>query len=215
MKKKPETKGFISDSVVIGMYGYCFEISTEYIKRCCIKDTETSKGLIVRRYYEEVEKAVFLASLLKDGKVREALQNYYMEDPGELEKAPEMEKCLDALEKQFSILSDGQYEEFFANCRKRREGSSDEGMLWDIPFANQAQDFFWNILDLREGRYIGSGNLKYDGRKGTPKIETTGKKIYAGLLDLIWRLDNDPDYKTPEEIAAERILRGVVSPLDL
>lgn len=215
MKEKPETKGFISDPVVIGLCGYHFEITPEYIRRCGVKDVETSKGLIVIRHYGEVEKAVYLASLLKDGKVKEALQNYYVEDPGELEEAPEMEKCLDVLEKQFSILSDGQYDEFYINCRERREGSSDAEMLWNIPFANQAQDLLWNILDLREGRYIGSGNPKYDGRKGTPKIETVGKKIYSGLLDLIWRLDNGPDYKTPEEITAERILRGVVSPFDL
>ena len=53
------------------------------------------------------------------------------------------------------------------------------------------QDIFWDILDLREGRYHRSGNLRYEGRRGIPKIETIGERLYVEFLDLIWRMDNE------------------------
>ncbi len=63
---------------------------------------------------------------------------------------------------------------------------------------------FWNILDLREGRYHKSGNIKYEGRRGLPKIETIGERLYTELLDLIWKMDNGPGYISPEEAEGKK-----------
>jgi hypothetical protein len=67
------------------------------------------------------------------------------------------------------------------------------------------QDIFWDILNLREGRYHGSGNPRYEGRRGIPRIETVGERLEAKLLDLIWRMDHGAGYMSPEEIEAKRI----------
>ena len=40
------------------------------------------------------------------------------------------------------------------------------------------------------------------GRRGIPRIETVGERIYTKLLDLIWRMDHGEGYRTPEEIEA-------------
>lgn len=68
----------------------------------------------------------------------------------------------------------------------------------------QMQDIFWHILDLKEGRYHGSGNLKYEGRRRVPRIETIGEKLYGNLLALIWRMDNGEGYIPAEEAEPRR-----------
>ena len=135
---------------------------------------------------------------------------YWMgeEEKKKYEEAPSLVKVLDALDKQLSLMTDGMYYEYYNDCRKRHDGEgSDE--RFDLPFEMQMQDIFWDILDLREGRYHNSGNLKYEGRRGIPKIETIGERLYAQLLDLIWRMDHGTGYIPPEEIGARRIIPPV------
>lgn len=63
---------------------------------------------------------------------------------------------------------------------------------FNLPFEMWMQDIFWDILDLREGKYHNSGNPRYKGRRGIPRIETIGERMYAKLLELIWALDREP-----------------------
>ena len=111
-----------------------------------------------------------------------------------------MSKCLTALEKQLSLLTNGEYDEYYIDCKKRHDsiedGDSDRQKFHNLPYWMQMQDIFWHILDLREGKYHKSGNPRYEGRRGIPKIETIGERLYADCLDLIWRMDNDPGYMT-------------------
>ena len=195
-----------TEVVIINMTGYQFRITDKSITRFGLKGTETSKGLLVASHFEYVFCCLYLAHLLKDCEVKEAIANYWMgeEEKKKYENAPGLDTVLNHLLKQLSLLTDGVYDEYYKDCQARHDDINEHGGDFDLPYQMQIQDIFWHILDLKEGRYHGSGNIRYEGRRGIPKIETTGEKLYSALLDLVWRMDNGPDYQSPEEIEAKR-----------
>jgi len=201
-----ENKLIETETVIINMRGYQFRITDKSIVRTGIKGAEESAGVLVSTHFEPVFGALYLAHLLKDCEVKEAMKQWYIEDQKKYEEAPELGKVLDALLKQLSLLTDGAYDRYYEDCRIRHAGLNDEysHRSFDLPYQMRMQDIFWHILDLKEGRYHGSGNLKYEGRRGIPRIETVGERIYTALLDLIWRMDNGEGYIEPEEAEARQ-----------
>ena len=172
-----------------------------------MKEQDTSPGLLVKDHFEAVFGCLYLTHLLKDGEVKESIGMYWMgeEEKKQYEEAPTLEKCLNALDKQLSLLTDGEYDDYYEDCRIRHDGG-ESSKNFNLPLEMRMQDIFWDILDLREGRYHNSGNLKYEGRRGIPKIETIGERLYTKLLDLIWRMDHGAGYQSPEEMAWGRPL---------
>ena len=212
-----ENKYIRTETVIIDMRGYSFEITGEGITRYGMKTEEKSPGLLVSTHFEPVFGCLYLAHLLKDCEVKEAMAQWAIEDQKKYEEAPEMGKVLDALLKQLSLLTDGQYDQYYEDCRIRHDGLDGEHRSFDLPYEMRLQDIFWEILDLKEGRYHGSGNPRYEGRRGIPRIETVGERIYTKLLDLIWRMDHGVGYRTPEEIEARRrdeeLMKKVIPPV--
>ena len=198
-----EDKYIRTETVIIDMRGYSFEITGEGITRYGVKTEEHSPGMLVASHFEPVFGCLYLAHLLKDCEVKEAMEQWAIEDQKKYEDAPEMNKVLDALVKQLSLLMDGEYDEYYEDCRIRHDGGESD-KRFNLPFEMRMQDIFWEILDLKEGRYHGSGNPRYEGRRGIPRIETVGERVYTKLLDLIWRMDHGVGYRTPEEIEARR-----------
>ncbi len=203
-----ENKYIATETVIINMRGYWFEITGERITRHGMKTEETSPGLLVKDHFESVFGVLYLTHLLKDNEVKESIAMYLMgeDEKKKYEEAPTLEIVLNALCKQISLITDGVYDAYYEDCRKRHdeEEEGDWQQFNSLPYLMQMQDIFWHILDLREGRYHGSSNLKYEGRRSIPSIETIGEKMYAELLDLIWRMDHGAGYQTPEEIEAKK-----------
>ena len=193
-----------TETVIINMTGYRFEITGESITRYGMKSQETSPGVLVKTHFEPVFGCLYLAHLLKDCEVKEAMEQWAIEDQKKYDEAPGLGKVLDALLKQLSLLTDGEYDEYYEDCRKRHDGLDDEHRSFYLPYEMRMQDIFWEIFDLKEGRYHGSGNIRYEGRRGIPRIETVGERIYTKLLDLIWRMDHGVGYRSPEEIEAKK-----------
>lgn len=216
-----EDKYIRTETVIIDMRGYSFKITGEGITRYGVKSTETSPGMLVVSHFEPVFGCLYLAHLLKDCEVKEAMKQWAIEDMKKYEDAPEMNKVLDALVKQLSLLTDGEYDEYYEDCRIRHDGLDEDEehshRSFDLPFEMRMQDIFWEILDLKEGRYHGSNNPRYEGRRGIPRIETVGERVYTKLLDLIWRMDHGAGYRTPEEIEARRrdaeLMKKIIPPV--
>lgn len=216
-----ENKYIATETVIINMKGYWFEITGEKITRHGMKTEETSSGNLVKDHFEPVFGVLYLTHLLKDGEVKESIAYYGMgeEEKKKYEEAPTLDKVLDALCKQLSLMTDGAYDAYYEDCRKRHDGEEGDGwrQFTDLPYDMRMQDIFWHILDLREGRYHGSGNVRYEGRRGIPRIETVGEKLYTKLLDLIWRMDHGAGYQSPEEIEAqkrdEERMRRIIPPV--
>ncbi len=196
-----EDKYIATDTVFIGLAAYSFEITGECITRYGVKSTDTSPGLLVKTHFKPVFGCLYLAHLLKDCEIKEAMAQWAIEDQEKYDEAPTLEKVLNALVKQISLLTDDEYDEYYEDCRKRHDGGDGSGSF-GLPYEMHMQDIFWEILDLREGRYHGSRSIRYKGRRGIPRIETVGERIYTKLLDLIWRMDHGEEYRTPEEIEA-------------
>ena len=188
-----ENKQISTETVFIGLKPYSFEINGDFITRYGLHTQEVSSGTLVKTHFQPVFGCLYLAHLLKDCEVKEAIGQYYMgeEEKRKYEKAPTLEKVLIALDKQLSLLTDGVYDEYYEDCKIRHAGGETRGgNFWELPYVMQMQDIFWYVLDLKEGRYHRSENIRYQGRRGIPKIETIGERLYAELLDLIWKMDN-------------------------
>ena len=68
-----EDKYIATDTVFIGLAAYSFEITGESITRYGVKTEETSPGCLVKDHFEPVFGCLYLAHLLKDCEVKEAM----------------------------------------------------------------------------------------------------------------------------------------------
>ena len=204
MTSRLEEKTLCTDPVIIGLEGYWFEITEESITRHSRKGQETSPGYLVRTHFQPVCLSLYLTRLLKDGGVKEAIGTYWANETEKnaYEKALSLNQACDALVMQISLMTDGRYDAYYEDCRKRHDGEESDTDLGELPYEAKFQDIFWYILDLKEGKYHGSENPRYSDRRGIPRIETTGERLNAALLDLIWRMDHRGDYVPPEEADA-------------
>lgn len=75
-----EDKSLLTETVLIDYEAYRFHITGTCITRYSRKGTETSKGLIVPTHFEPAYGCLFLAHLLKDCEVKEAIEHYFMGD---------------------------------------------------------------------------------------------------------------------------------------
>ena len=194
--EKPK-KSFAIDTSLNGLY----TISEDHIIHQYFRKEEISKGLLVSRHFQDVEKALFCARTLREGKCYEAISAWYHTED-DLKDAPHLEKVLNALEEQINLFTDGEYGKYKA----AKDAGQHDG---SFKYWSSYQDIYFFIADLREGKYHGSGSLKYEGRRGIPRIETTGKRIVDAVMDLIWRMDNDgPSW---EDEIAEAIYTDIAS----
>ena len=184
-------KRLVTETVIIGLTGYQYDISDKCIIRYGMKSEKTSPGYLVKKHFDEVYNVLYLIHLLKDTLVKEAMEQFWIEDQEKYGKAPLLAKCLDALEGQLSLMCEGKYDEYFKYCKTRYAGEDPDGDYNRLPFWSEMQDLFWHILDLRNGKWHGSKNPRYEGRRGIPRIETIGKRMYSEALDLIWKMDNE------------------------
>ena len=112
-------KRLVTETVVIGLKGYHFDITDSHITRYGLKKTETSPGHLVTGHFDEVYRVLYILHLLKDNLVKESMSQYWIENQKAFDEAPYLERCLDALEKQFSLMTECRYDEYFSDCKSR------------------------------------------------------------------------------------------------
>ena len=86
-----------------------FAITENSITKYWFKDETISKGLLVAKHYKEVEASLWIATLLKEGKTYESITAFYHEE-SDLKDAPHLAQCLDPLENQLNLMTDGEYD---------------------------------------------------------------------------------------------------------
>lgn len=175
--------GFETDTSLNGI----LVVTEENITRYYIgNNEEVSKGLLVKTHYKEIRAVFFIAGILKNGKTYESISAFYHEDK-DLEKAPHMIECLDPLEHQLNLMTDGDYDAVVEIVKAEER---DHDAFWKHKYAIELQDIYYHIADLRDGRYYETESIRYKGRRGIPRITTVGERIYDELVDLVWRMDN-------------------------
>ncbi len=116
---------------------------------------------------------------------------YHTEE--DLKDAPHLENILNAMETQLNKLTDGAYSQTVTELQQERP-SLDSHKYW-----SEIQDIWWEVKSLREGKYHGSGSPRYEGRRGIPRIETTGSRLVDAIMELIWKMDNGKDDEDEDE----------------
>ena len=169
---------FKIDTQMKGLY----VISEESITNHFFQKEKTSAGLLVKGHYKEVEAALYLSWLIRQGKTVETISAYYHTDD-DLKDALTLEKILPALEEQLDLLSECAYSNYVAARQNQTWRAVDDYRYWQ-----EIQDIWSEIDTLRSRRYY--ENEVYH-RPGIPRIETIGKRLVDAVMDLVWRLDNN------------------------
>ena len=191
-----EPKSFTIDTSMNGQY----TISEDRIIHTSISGTQISKGLLVKRHFKEAELSLYTAWVLREGKCYEAISAWYHKEE-DLKDAPHLDKILHAMEEQLDRLTDGEYSAV-VELLKQDHPDLDGHDYW-----SEIQDIWWEVKNLREGKYHGSGSPRYEGRRGIPRIETTGKRLVDTIMELIWKMDNGAE----EEDEAMRRWHDIVN----
>ena len=74
----------------------------------------------MKGHYKEVEAALYLYWLIRQGKTVETISAYYHTDD-DLKDAPTLEKILPTLEKQVDLFTEGEYQNY-GTARKTKTG---------------------------------------------------------------------------------------------
>ena len=159
-----------------------FIIAEDSITHYFFSIDETSPGLLVKKHYTEIERALYSAWFLREGKCYESIAAY-MHDEKDLEDAPHLEKVVAAIEKQVDLFTEGEYEKYVAGHE-----AQDWKLIGDNRYWREVQDIWVEIDALKNGRYYEN---EIHHHPGIPRIETVGKRLVDKIMDLVWRMDND------------------------
>lgn len=187
----PEKKSFTIDTSINGIY----IISEDRITRQSRQGEQISKGLLVKNHFQDARLALYTAWVLREGKCYEAKTAWYHTEE-ELKDLPNLEKVLNAMEIQLDKLTDGEYGST-VEMLKQEHPSLDGHRYW-----SEIQNIWREIKCLREGKYHGSKSPKYEGRRGIPRIETTGGRLVDAIMDLVWKMDNGAAAEEEDGMAA-------------
>ena len=167
-------------------------ISENNIEHFFLNKHETSKGLLVKNYYQEIERALYCAWCLREGKAYESIV-YYRDDPKD---ALRLETVIEAMEQQIDLFTDGEY--------------SAEGEV-KSRYWHEIQHIHQDVMVLKNGRYY-ENELHH--RPGIPRIETVGRRLVDAIMDLVWRMDDDAP-SIDEEISAafRKTYQDIIPPL--
>ena len=175
--------------IVTTSYQGLFAVTEQSVRRFDQKGESESLGLLVRNHYDEVQKTLWVANIIKEGGAFESRVRYFPEpDDPPLENAPRLAVCLDALERLLSQATDGEYKAVVTvlNRPDISHAELDEHKYW-----GEIQDIYWYIKELREGKYHESNAPQYKDRRGIPKISTTGRRLVDRIMDMFWKMDGD------------------------
>jgi len=169
---------FKIDTQMKGLY----VISEDSITNYFFQKEKSSAGLLVKSHYKEIQAALYLSWLIRQGKTVETISAYYHTED-DLKDAPTLEKILPALEEQVDLFTEGEYQNYVTARQNQNWRAMDDYRYWQ-----EIQDIWSEIDVLRSRRYY--ENEIYH-RPGIPRIETIGKRLVDAVMDLVWRLDND------------------------
>ena len=156
-----------------------YSLSEDNITRASYNGDQTSHGFLIHDYFDSIIKALSAALFLREGKCRESISSSkHVEDE---QDATPLESVLSSLEHSINMFTNGEYERFVsANTAGDRS--------YDYKYYTELQDIWFEIKQLREGRYY---EHPLYGHRGIARISTTGGKLVDKIMDLVWRLDDN------------------------
>ena len=165
--------------MVIATIQGALEINENSITKHWFSEKIVSKGLLVMKHYKEVEAVLRISNFLKEGRTYESITAYYYEEK-DIQDAPCLAQCLDPLENQLNLMTDGEYNAVVSSLENR-------GSL-EYKYWGEIQNVWQEIKQLRASRFYENEIFH---RPGIPRIETIGGRLVEKNMDLIWKIDND------------------------
>ena len=157
-------------------------LAEDSITHYFLSKSETSPGLLVKKHYDDIERALHIAWYIREGKCHESVSAYWHKEE-DLEDSIHLEPLVKALEEQVNLLTEGVYEQYVA---------SQEHLSWEFMQENrywqEVQEVWAEINALKEKRYYEN---EIHHRPGVPRIETVGRRLVDRIVDLVWRMDNN------------------------
>lgn len=179
-------------------YNGIYEIAPAFITHFLLNDTETSCGLLVTRHCPAIEKTFQITDLMSRDLVYESVAYYWHED-SELEEAPHLIDELDMLEDQLNIFTDGAYKVIAGILAKGDTTThKDREQLGKYKYLEEINSIWWEIFQLRDGRYYETSSLIYKGQRGIPRISTVGRRLTDRIIELVWKMDSNLPNRTQE-----------------
>ena len=166
-----------------------FIVTDQSITRSSNNITEVSKGMLVSRHFTSVQRALFTAYFLAEGKCYESLLARSMEPD---ESVPHLDAVLDTMTWHINSLTDGEYGRFTDSYDAHRTVTAYH--LW--------HEMETIILLIRK---LSAGTINEEANHlGSSQIEATGRKLVDSIMDLVWLLDNESSSQEDVDAALEK-----------
>lgn len=169
---------FMIDTQVKGLYVIAEDSITHYF----LSKSETSPGLLVKKHYDDIERALHIAWYIREGKCHESVSAYWHKEE-DLEDSIHLEPLVKALEEQVDLFTEGAYRQLMTAKENGDRESEDQNRYW-----REIQEIWAEINALKEKRYYEN---EIHHRPGVPRIETVGRRLVDRIVDLVWRMDNN------------------------
>lgn len=169
---------FMIDTQVKGLYVIAEDSITHYF----LSKSETSPGLLVKKHYDDIERALHIARYIREGKCHESVSAYWHKEE-DLEDSIHLEPLVKALEEQVDLFTEGAYRQLMTAKENGDRESEDQNRYW-----REIQEIWAEINALKEKRYYEN---EIHHRPGVPRIETVGRRLVDRIVDLVWRMDNN------------------------
>ena len=169
---------FMIDTQVKGLYVIAEDSITHYF----LSKSETSCGLLVKKHYDDIERALHIAWYIREGKCHESVSAYWHKEE-DLEDSIHLEPLVKALEEQVDLFTEGAYRQLMTAKENGDRESEDQNRYW-----REIQEVWAEINALKEKRYYEN---EIHHRPGVPRIETVGRRLVDRIVDLVWRMDNN------------------------
>ena len=169
---------FMIDTQVKGLYVIAEDSITHYF----LSKSETSCGLLVKKHYDDIERALHIAWYIREGKCHESVSAYWHKEE-DLEDSIHLEPLVKALEEQVDLFTEGAYRQLMTAKENGDRESEDQNRYW-----REIQEIWAEINALKERRYYEN---EIHHRPGVPRIETVGRRLVDRIVDLVWRMDNN------------------------
>jgi hypothetical protein len=178
MVHEETTMPFMIDTQVKGLYVIAEDSITHYF----LSKSETSPGLLVKKHYDDIERALHIAWYIREGKCHESVSAYWHKEE-DLEDSIHLEPLVKALEEQVDLFTEGAYRQLMTAKENGDRESEDQNRYW-----REIQEILAEINALKEKRYYEN---EIHHRPGVPRIETVGRRLVDRIVDLVWRMDNN------------------------
>ena len=165
-----------------------FTVSEQGISRFFFEQSFSSQGLVVKKYFSDVEAAFYTAGYLRERKILEAYSYEELEELSSTEGLRALKDVIKDLETQMNRFTQREWKRvarlFYEMVRYNVRGNAQD--LASHHYLTEYKNLWLLIQQLKDGKYNENSQFK---SRGYASISTMGNRLTEDMLYLLWRLD--------------------------